>query len=70
MDKSPLTFQPGVMETSTLREMDDRADVAYWRARPPEERFAALEFLRQQFYDYDPSTARISGFFEIVKPKR
>ena len=36
------------------RELHDRADTTadleYWLSRPPEERIAAVDFLRAQFY--------------------
>lgn len=43
---------------------DDRA---YWLSRPPEERLAAMEFLRQMVYGYDPATARVERVLEIVE---
>lgn len=46
---------------------DPSDEVQYWRSRPPEERMAALEFLRQQAHGYDPATARVQRVFEIVK---
>jgi len=38
----------------TKRDLHDRSDVQadleYWLSRPPEERVAAVDFLRRQFY--------------------
>lgn len=32
---------------------DEPDDVAYWLQRTPEERLAAIEFLRRQFFSYE-----------------
>ena len=49
-------------------EPDDRA---YWLSRPPGERFAAMELMRQINYDYDPITDRIQRVLEVVqRPRR
>jgi len=66
--RSDIRMNKTVMSRTTLSDLNDREDVAYWRTRPPEERMAALEHLRQIFYNYDPTTARLSGFLEIVEP--
>jgi len=63
-----LKMDRSVFEQCDLSELDDRKDVAYWRSQPAEDRFAALELLRQTFYNYDPATTRLSRFFEIVEP--
>lgn len=31
----------------------------YWQSKTPAERLAALEFMRQVMYGYDPTTARL-----------
>jgi hypothetical protein len=47
---------------------DDRAfGWEYWLSKSPEERFAALEFMRQINYDYDPDTERIPRILEVVE---
>jgi hypothetical protein len=69
MEQRPFQFQKTMTETARLSEMRDDQDVLYWRSRPVEERWAAVEFLRKQLYNYDPATARISGFFEVSKPQ-
>ncbi|MEX2606978.1 MAG: hypothetical protein WD708_06500, partial [Kiritimatiellia bacterium] len=61
-------MQKNVHSLSRLQELDDRDDVAYWRSQSPESRWEALELLRQTFYGYDPTTTRLSRFFEIIKP--
>ena len=40
-------------------------DLAYWLTRTPEERLAAVEFMRQTMYGYDPATARMERILEI-----
>ena len=38
---------------------DDSDEKAYWQSKTPAERLAALEFMRQVMYGYDPATARL-----------
>ncbi|MBE7544901.1 MAG: hypothetical protein M9913_00110 [Bryobacteraceae bacterium] len=45
-------------------------DRQYWLSKTPEERFEALELLRQAVYGYDPATARLQRVLEIVKRPR
>jgi len=33
-----------------LRDVSPSDDLAYWLSRPPEERVAAVDFLRRQFF--------------------
>jgi hypothetical protein len=42
-------------------------DRAYWLSRTPEERFEALELLRQIAYGYDPATERLQRVLEITQ---
>jgi hypothetical protein len=46
---------------------DERPDKAYWQAKSPQERMAALELLRQIIYGYDPATTRLQRVFEVVE---
>ena len=46
-----------------------RNDRAYWLSKTPEERFEALELLRQIVYGYDPATARLQRILEVTKLK-
>ncbi len=46
-----------------LADQDD--DLEYWLSRTPQERLAAVEFLRQLTYGYNPATARMERVLEI-----
>ncbi|MGA2136208.1 MAG: hypothetical protein ABSH50_28285 [Bryobacteraceae bacterium] len=46
---------------------DECPDKAYWQAKSPQERMAALELLRQIIYGYDPATTRLQRVFEVVE---
>ena len=46
---------------------DDDDARRYWRARTPEERLAALEFLRRIMYGYDPAAERVQRVLEVVE---
>ena len=41
-------------------------DYVYWLKKTPEERFEALEAMRQAKYGYDPATARVERVLTIV----
>ncbi len=50
--------------------LDDDDARRYWRARTPDERLAALEFLRQVMYGYDPVSDRIHKALEVADLER
>jgi hypothetical protein len=54
-----------VWDIVTLDTQND--DLAYWLSKTPAERLEALELLRQIHYGYDPATAGLSQFFELVE---
>ena len=58
IDKTKLSF-------SSLQ--DDSDDVTYWHSRTSGERLAALEFLRQVIFGYDPITTRLQRIIEFVE---
>ena len=43
---------------------------AYWLTRSPQERVAALEFLRQTLYGYDAVSTRLQRVLEITELKK
>lgn len=51
----------------SIGNLDDDNTRAYWAARTPEERLAALELLRQIIYGYDPATTRLQRVLEIAE---
>ncbi len=53
---------------SSLNEKVD--DTEYWRLKSPEERFEAIELLRQIFYNYDPATARLQRVIESAELRK
>ena len=57
----------GVVEVGNLKDKSN--DRQYWMSKTPEERFEALELLRQIAYGYDPATARLQRVLEIVELK-
>jgi hypothetical protein len=49
---------------------DPKQDRAYWLSRRPEERIAAVEFLRQQFHpEYDLSAMKVEKVVRITNLK-
>jgi hypothetical protein len=60
-------FQLDRTAFSVISLDDDPGDKAYWLSKTPDERMAALEFMRQVAYGYDPATARLQRVFEVVE---
>jgi hypothetical protein len=60
MDKTHLSV--GDLKDDTSAE-----DRSYWLSKSPEERFIALELLRQQLYGYDSATARLQRVLEVAE---
>jgi hypothetical protein len=54
------------LSVTTLAEAE-KADLAYWRERTPDERLEALELSRQIAYGYDPTARGLSRFFEVAQ---
>lgn len=46
---------------------DDSDEKQYWLSRSPEERWAAMELMRQMVYGYDPATTRLQRILEITQ---
>jgi hypothetical protein len=57
-----------IKKVVTKRNLKDssstKEDLAYWRSRPPEERVAAVDYLRRQFYG---STNRLQRFARVIQ---
>jgi len=47
--------------------LDDDDARRYWQAATAEDRLAALEFLRQVMYGYDPVTDRVQRVLEVAE---
>lgn len=51
-----------------IAAVDEESDeTAYWLTMTPHDRLAALEFLRQVMYGYDPLTARLQRVLTITE---
>jgi hypothetical protein len=50
--------------TSLFEESDEKS---YWLSKNPYERLAAVEFMRQIIYGYDPSTTRLQRVLTITQ---
>ena len=49
---------------SLFEESDEKS---YWLSKTPYERLAAVEFMRQIIYGYDPSTTRLQRVLEVTQ---
>ena len=58
LDKSALAVTP-------LSDESEEKD--YWRHKSPEERWQALESMRQIIYGYDPFTSRLQRVFAVTQ---
>ncbi len=52
-----------------ITAIDETDEKEFWLKRPPEERLAALELLRQIAYGYEPNSIRLQRIFEITERK-
>ncbi len=69
-DKNYLTkMDKTVVQVISLKDNDKMNDREYWMSKSPEERWEALELLRQRFYQYDPIADRLQRVIEVVKLK-
>jgi hypothetical protein len=55
---------PAFPLASLFDGMDEKS---YRHSRTPQERFQALELMRQRVYSYDPATMRIQKVLEVVR---
>ncbi len=53
----PFAIDKTALSLSSLDEEGD--EKAYWLARTPAKRLAAMELMRQILYGYDPATTRL-----------
>jgi hypothetical protein len=57
-----------IVKKGTMGELSSiEEDLAYWLSKPPEERVAAVDFLRRQ---YNGNTARLQRSARIVQLKQ
>lgn len=61
------TFSLDRSALSVGRLHDDDSQVAYWLAQPPEQRLAALEFLRATCNPDAYASQRLRGFLEVTQ---
>jgi hypothetical protein len=54
-----------IFSVGSLGDASD--DRAFWRSKSPDERLAALEFLRMVHYGYDPATTRLQRVLVITE---
>lgn len=67
MNTNYYTIDKSVFSVASLHDASDEKE--YWLQQSPLERLQALEHLRQVMYGYDPSTARLQRFFEVIERK-
>ena len=55
----------------TIASLTDESDQReYWKSKSPLERLQAIEFTRQIYYGYDPSTARLQRILSVSELQR
>jgi len=63
-EKAHFRMDKTVFSAGPLGEEPD--DRAYWLSKTPQERLAAVEFLRQVMFGYDPTTERLQRIIEFA----
>jgi len=61
------TFRLDKAHFSVVDMGEDSDDLAFWLAKTPQERMAALEHLRQVNFGYHPTELRLQRVFEVVE---
>ena len=67
MDKDETTFRMDKTAISLAKLGDESDEKEYWLSRTPLERLAALEYMRQVAYGYDPDTERLQRVIEVIE---
>ena len=65
---SEARLDRSVISTSDLGAPS--GDREFWLSRPPAERLAAMELMRQIAYGYDPATTRLQRVLEVAERPR
>jgi hypothetical protein len=60
-----FTLDKSVLQVSTLEAQGD--DRQYWFAKTPEERLAAMEYLRRINYGHDRVRTRLQRVLEVIE---
>lgn len=63
--ETTFTLDRSVVSVGRLH--DDDSQVDYWLAQPPEQRLAALEFLRATCHPDAYASPRLRGFLEVTQ---
>jgi hypothetical protein len=63
-----LTLDRTAFSVGTLDDEPD--DLAFWRAQPPENRLAGIEFLRQQFFAHGKARPELRRILEVAELSR
>ena len=67
MDKKDTPFRIDKTAISVASLGDDSDEKEYWLSKTPPERLAALEYMRQVAYGYDPDTERLQRVIEVIE---
>lgn len=60
-------IQKAVHKTSLKHHDEIRQNLGYWLSRPPEERVAAVDYLRKQFYGNTERLQRVARVVQLSK---
>lgn len=53
-----------IINKTSLKDLSAKDNLSYWMSRPPDERIAAVEYLRKQT---DGSTARLQRVAKVIQ---
>lgn len=55
------------LSVGNVHNQDPLQETRFWLSKPPQERWKAVEFLRQVAYAYDPATTRLQRVLTITQ---
>jgi hypothetical protein len=64
----PWLVKDGTISIGSFEDEPD--DLAYWRQQPAEDRLAAIEHLRRQFFDYGEARQEFRRLLEVTELPR
>ena len=67
MSKDAYKLDKTVFRVVSLHGQDPLEETKFWLSKSVQERWQAVEFLRQVAYNYDPATTRLQRVLKVTQ---